>query len=231
MRYRSFEFKAEMPEGDEPGFSGYASTFGNVDSYGDIIQRGAFARTIPSFLERGLVLWQHQTRVPIGKPVEAREDERGLWVRCRVSDTQAGRDVMTLLRDGVVTSLSIGYTAEGYAILSDDQARLLLGDQFDAAKASLPWWADGFRLLTEIELYEVSPVSFPGNDQAEILGVKGKLPETPREMERFLRDAGWPRAAAVAVTNHGFKGLQRDAGPDLTDLASSMRAAVATLKG
>ncbi|HEU4752056.1 MAG TPA: HK97 family phage prohead protease [Armatimonadota bacterium] len=235
MIYKSFTFKAAPVEGlGENEFAGYASVFGNVDDYGDIVQRGAFAASLPFFLKDGMICWQHRLGVPIGKPVEAYEDEKGLFVRGRISDTAAGRDCLTLMRDGVVQKLSIGYETEGYQVLSEEQARVLLGDAgYEAALKALPWWADELRLLTQIKLYEVSPVSFPANDAAEILGVKsagGRLPETEREFERFLRDAGWPRKAAVALTGHGFKGLQRDAGQDLDRLAASLKQAAATLR-
>lgn len=242
MHYKSFAFKAAGAEGlGENEFAGYASTFGSVDSYGDVIQRGAFAGTIPFFLESGLTLWQHQMRAPIGKPVECYEDEKGLYIRAKISDTAAGRDCLTLIRDGVVRKLSIGFEPEGYSMLSEEQGRLVLGDvAYEEAIKNLPWWSDGLRLLTQIKLYEVSPVSFPANTEADILSVRspllagqagGKLPETEREYERFLRDAGFSRSAAVALTNHGFQKAQRDAGTvnDSNDLVAALRAAAATL--
>jgi uncharacterized protein len=233
MHYKSFSFKASAAEGLAEGeISGYASTWGNVDSYGDIIQRGAFAGTLAFFLENGLTLHQHQMRVPIGKPIECYEDEKGLFIRAKISDTTAGRDCLTLVRDKVIRKLSIGFEPEGYSMLSEEQGRAILGDAgYEEALKALPWYSDGLRLLTQIKLYEVSLVSFPANEQAEILAVRsgGRLPETEREFERFLRDAGWPRSAAVALTNHGYKGLQRDAGTESNDLAVALRNAAAAL--
>lgn len=231
MLFKSFRFKADASNLDDGEFAGYASTFGNVDTYGDIIQKGAFARTLPSFKENGLILWQHQMRVPIGKPIEAYEDEKGLFIRAKISDTAAGRDCLTLMRDGVVRKMSIGFDSLGYQMLSEAEARMILGDRYDAAFKALGWWADGFRLLTDIELYEVSPVSLPANDQADITSVKapgGRLPETEREMERFLRDAGFSRTDAKAITGHGFKALQRDAG-DHAGLAASLKELTALM--
>lgn len=232
MLYKAFEFKADISKLDDGEFSGYASTFApKVDTYGDIIQRGAFARTLPNFLENGLVLWQHQMRVPIGRPLEAYEDEKGLFVRAMISDTVAGRDCLTLMRDKVVKKLSIGFDSLGYQMLSESEARGILGTGYDAAFKALGWWAEGFRLLTDIELYEFSPVSLPANTDADILAVKngGRLPETEREMERFLRDAGFSRTDAKAIVGHGFKqALQRDAG-DHAGLAASIRELTAAM--
>ncbi len=70
MQFKTLGFKlsekADLAKGE---FAAYASTWKNVDSYGDIIQEGAFTRSLPKFLECGLIFWQHNTRVPIGKPV------------------------------------------------------------------------------------------------------------------------------------------------------------------
>jgi HK97 family phage prohead protease len=220
LQYKSLDFKAGGADGLAANeFHGYGSTFRNWDEDGDIIQKGAFELTLPEFLVSGLILYQHQMRVPIGKPTVAREDEKGLYLKARISDTSDGRDCLTLMRDGVITKLSIGYRVEAYTMLSKEQGIALLGESdYQAAMASLPWWSDGLRLITQIKLYEISPVSVPANGQADILGVKsagGRIPETEREFEAMLRDAGFPRKAAVALTGHGWKGLQRDAGADV----------------
>jgi len=235
MRFRTIEFKAvSLDDLGENEFAGYAAVFGNVDSYGDIIQRGAFAATLPSFLESGILCWQHQLRQPIGKPVAAYEDEKGLFIRGKISDTQQGRDALTLIRDQVVRRLSIGYETEGYQSLSEQQARQILGDAgFEKARDELPRWVDGLRLLTQIKLYEVSPVSIAANDQADILGVKSgpRMPETEREFERFLREVGFSRKQATALTAGGWKALQRDAGSeaDISTLAAKIRETAAAL--
>jgi len=228
IQYKTLAFKSAGTDGLAANeFSGYASTFGNVDEDGDIIERGAFSLTLPEFLKTGLILWQHQMRVPIGKPVEAYEDEKGLFVKGRISDTADGRDCLTLMRDGVIKKLSIGYRVEAYTMLSKEQGIARMGEAaYNAALASLPWWSDGLRLITQIKLYEYSPVSIPANGLADILGVKsagGRLPETEREFEGFLRDAGFPRKAATALTGHGWRGLQRDAGADDAALVQSLK--------
>ena len=69
-------------EGDsqEPGFTGHASVTGNVDAYGTVIKSGAFTKTLKEKSLSIPILWQHDSYAPIGKPVEMKEDERGLYV-------------------------------------------------------------------------------------------------------------------------------------------------------
>lgn len=152
--FKTIAFQLESSN-DEGEFSGYAAVFGNVDSGGDIIEKGAFARTIVDDFDRIKILSQHNSyELPIGKPLELREDEKGLYIRGKISDTQAGRDIRTLLKDGVLCELSIGYDALDFEI--------------DGA---------GIRHLKEIKLWEVSIVTWAMNDQAKIDGVKSLMAE------------------------------------------------------
>ena len=128
----------ELESADESGeFSGYAAVFGNQDSGNDIIERGAFTKTIAENFDRIKILSQHDDcNLPIGKPLELREDERGLFIRGKISDTQKGRDIQTLLRDGVLNELSIGYESVDF--------------DYDGAT--------GVRHLKEVRLWEISVV-------------------------------------------------------------------------
>ena len=110
--YKSVSFVLESADENTGEFSGYAAVFGNVDSGGDVIEKGAFAKTIVEDFARIKILSQHNSYdLPIGKPLELREDEKGLYIRGKISDTQTGRDIRTLLKDGVLAELSIGYDA------------------------------------------------------------------------------------------------------------------------
>jgi len=127
--------------------SGYASTFGGEpDSYGDVIVRGAFAESIASRPTK--FLYEHYE--PIGKQLEIREDDRGLFGRWSITNTRAGEDAYKLIKDGVLDSLSIGY-------------RTVEADDYNA---------DGVRLIRKIDLFEVSAVAIPANRNAVITDVK-----------------------------------------------------------
>lgn len=180
MLYKTFAFKAATDvEGLGPNeFAGYASVFRVVDDYGDMMLPGCFTKTLPAFLVDGFIGGiNHDWDNPIGSPADASEDEKGLFFRGKVSETTAGKDALILLRDGVVKKLSIGFRTQGYMKLSEEQATAILGEQgYQEAVTALPYWADGIRAITQVKLYEVSPVTVPANSQADILGVKSSLP-------------------------------------------------------
>lgn len=148
--YKSFKF--ELESANESGeFSGYAAVFGNKDSGGDIIEKGAFSKTIREDFDRIKILSQHtDCELPIGKPLELREDDKGLFIRGKISDTAKGRDIQTLMKDGVLNELSIGYDVVEF--------------DYDSEQ--------GVRRLKEIKLWEVSIVTWAMNDQAKIDEVK-----------------------------------------------------------
>ncbi len=148
--HKAFKFNLESV-GDEGEFSGYAAVFDNVDDSGDVIEKGAFAKTISEDFERIKILSQHQDcELPIGKPLELREDEKGLFVRAKISDTQKGRDIRTLLKDGVLNELSIGYDA--------------VDAYYDNVTRT--------RHLKELRLWEISIVTWAMNELAQIEEVK-----------------------------------------------------------
>lgn len=186
----AFELKKEP---DEDGrFEGYASVFGVVDQGMDIVERGAFRKSLGSG-RKVKMLWQHDVNQPIGVWDEIAEDERGLYVKGRLSkDVAKGREAMALLRMGALDSMSIGYRTVEAVPESNGRVRKLM----------------------ELDLFEVSLVTFPMNEAATITDVKSI--KTEREFEAFLRDAGYSRKEAAALTLHGFKAIsgQRDAGSD-----------------
>jgi hypothetical protein len=124
-------------------FAGYAAVFGAVDRGGDVVRQGAFARS----LRRGgtvPLLWQHQPGRPIGRVEYLREDGRGLRVIGKVVEAQAA----ALLKAGAVEGLSFGYRVR-------------------AAQDGRP------RELTELDLVEVSLVTFPMQPRARVHAVEG----------------------------------------------------------
>lgn len=159
-QYKAVSFELESADEKTGEFSGYASVFGNVDDGGDIVEKGAFAKTIVEDFARIKILSQHdQCELPIGKPLELREDDKGLYIRGKISDTQKGRDIQTLLKDGVLNELSIGYDAVDYVV--DESTHI--------------------RHLKQIKLWEVSIVTWAMNDQATIDDVKSLAEELRAE--------------------------------------------------
>ena len=202
-------------------FSGYGAVFGNVDGHGDVIVPGAFKASLDEWGRRGRfpsMKLMHGSNgnpftgddLPIGKWTEMREDARGLFVKGQLSalDTDRGRLIHALMRDGVLDGLSIGYRTK--------QASRLTG----AAK----------RQLEVLDLSEVSIVDNPSNDLARMSEVKAAAIKTIREFEDFLRDAGgFSNAAAKAIASGGFKAADpRD--EDGADLAALLRRNISTLK-
>ena len=110
LEYKSIPFavKAADRNADDSGWeiAGLASTWwGEPDSYGDVVQPGAFAASIAERATK--FLYEHHT--PIGKQLELRETDEGLYGRWSVVDTMVGTDAYKLAKAGVLDSLSIGY--------------------------------------------------------------------------------------------------------------------------
>jgi HK97 family phage prohead protease len=152
--------------------SGYASLFGAVDQGNDVVEAGAYASSLKEIAgksSRVKMLWQHDPAQPIGIWDEVREDATGLWVKGRVLDSVAkGREAISLIQAGAIDGLSIGYRTR------------------KATKNS-----KGQRLLTELELWEVSLVTFPMLPSARITSKSedSDLDLTLRDMAAALRGA------------------------------------------
>lgn len=160
------EIKAQ-PEGV---IEAYAAAFGNTDSYGDVINRGAFVKTISERKDKIKVLYNHDyySALPVGKPVSLIEDNYGLLTSTKMSQTQMGQDIYTLAQEGALDSMSIGYTALKAEYPDDDASR------------SAGIW----RKITEAKLYEYSFVPFPANEAAVITGIKSGA-DLEREIKRW----------------------------------------------
>lgn len=147
---KSFNFEIKASDDDEMTFEGYGSIFGNLDSYRDVVEKGAFTRTINNNKNRIKILWQHDTWQPIGKPIDIYEDEKGLFLKGKISATEKGKEAYILMKDKVINEMSIGYNTVKY--------------EYDKEK--------DIRYLKEIKLYEVSLVSYAANDKARVSNVK-----------------------------------------------------------
>jgi HK97 family phage prohead protease len=125
------------------GIEGYASRFGEADQGGDVVMPGAFAASLARLTaerRRVKMLWQHDPARPIGVWRAVREDKRGLWVSGEIlAEVAQGAEALALMRVGAVDGLSIGYRTV----------------RAEADRAT------GGRRLIEVDLWEVSLVTFP----------------------------------------------------------------------
>jgi len=138
---------------------GYASVFGVTDFYNEVVDKGAFTKTLDEHPHIP-VFWEHWELA--GVSVEHREDDKGLWVRGELNmDVQVGREAWALARQGAVTGLSIG---------------------FRPIKVDKPENPRDATHIKELRLYEYSLVSFPANEAATIETVKA-LVEPPADAE------------------------------------------------
>lgn len=198
---------------DEGEFEGYASKFGDRDQGGDTVMKGAFRNSLKTRKHTGVkMLWQHDPSFPIGVWEEIKEDKDGLYVRGRLLTTVSkAKETYELMKAGVIDGLSIGYRT--IKALRDD--------------------ATGFRQLKELDLWEISLVTFPMLTSATVTSVKGDW--NKREAERVLRDAGMPNAMATKLVAGGWDaantaGGQGDPDDGLSDLAEQIRRMNETLQ-
>lgn len=193
---RGLEFKSaalEVKSDDSnPDFltvSGYGAVFGNVDSHGDVIEKGAFFETIKS--RKPKMLWQHDPDQPVGVWDEMREDENGLFMSGRVSrKASKGAEIAALLEMNAIEGLSIGYRTVGHKMDGDS------------------------RILTKLDLWETSIVTFPSNELANVYHMKSAEVEK-RDLERVFKEMGFTRTEAKAMASGAFErldGVLREAG-------------------
>lgn len=207
IEHRSFNFnEVKVAENDgEMTFSGYGAVFGNVDSHGDVIEKGAFAATLKKANDSGqwpAMLSQHggvfgDSSTPIGVWTEMREDDIGLWIEGKLAPTEKGREAYELLKmkpRPAYSGLSIGFRAKEWARRTQPE--------------------DPARTLKVVDLVEVSLVTFPSNGKARVMSVKSEF--NPREIEDALRDAGLSRADSVKAVSV-FKSALRDEADTETD--------------
>lgn len=179
----AFEMKETKEDSEFFYFEGYGATFGNVDHGGDVILQGAFKNTL---LKNNVipVLYQHNSREPVGVYTELKEDSHGLYVKGKLPKEDA------LVRDRIIPQMKVGSIAKmsiGYMVI--DRV-----------------WEGEVRVLKEIDLYEISLVTFPMNDQANITGMKSafgkenieKNVKSIREAEEMLREAGFSQSGSKA---------------------------------
>lgn len=206
----------KLANSDTMEFTGYGAVFNNVDSYGDVIVPGAFARSLREQKSVGVwpaMLGQHggwgigaDDLMPLGVWTSIEEDTKGLKVHGRLADTARGREAYGLLKMDprpALDGLSIGYIPKKWTARTKPE--------------------EPRRKLEDVELLEISLVTFPANPQARVAEVKSK-----RNLERLLmQDAGLSRSEVRALLSGGYDAMQ-DAGDDQAD---ALRRLISIIKG
>lgn len=182
---------------------GYGARFGNADGYGDVIDPGAFKASLG--MRKPKMLREHDPRQVVGVWDAVEEDAKGLRVKGRFADTPLAQETRALVAMGALDGLSIGYRT----IKSEARGNL--------------------RALKELDLWEVSFVTFPANDQARVDAAKaladGDATPIKKIVEKAARDAGFSAREAKAAAAAAARELstKRDAGDALEELAAFMR--------
>ncbi len=212
---RFIDIPFHKDEVDDSGkFKGYGSVFGGKpDSYRDIIANGAFKKSISKGGRNGsgvAMLYQHNSEQPLGVWESITEDSKGLVVEGQIAvETQLGHDVHILMKMGAIKGLSIGWDFPR----GKDGMPVKGSYDFDQSTKT--------RTLNQIDLWEVSPVTFPAQTRARITGVKSlKEAQTVRELEQSLRDMGLSQSQATYIAGMCKHSLGEATGHEATLLDS-----------
>jgi len=204
--YKTLFFNVDDYDEEQGIFSGYGAVFGNIDDGGDIVEPGAFTKTIAEGWERVKILALHNDCwLPIGRPIEIREDAKGLFLKAKVSDTAMGRDIKVLLKDGVLNELSIGYDP---IIFDYDET--------------------GIRHLREVKLWEVSVVTWAMNPEATITGYKAA--EAADRAVKLTAEAAGEVKEGRKISGARLKTL-KDASETMKKAAKTLDALIAEVEG
>lgn len=205
IKFSQAKLAPDIENTDAMTFSGYGAAFGNIDSYGDVIQKGAFSAYL-SDVKSGKQDWpsmltQHggwavsaNDLTPVGVYTDLKEDETGLKTSGNLAPTPRGMEIHALMKmqpRPAISGLSIGYFAREF--------------EFGGKKDSYN------RLLKRVDLVEISIVTFPANGKARISDVKSIREMTDYEFEQALRDVlGMSQKEAKTVISRGFRALRAD---------------------
>lgn len=162
----AFEMKSLHADGT---FEGYASVFNNVDSQRDRVHAGAFKASIRERDKPVQLLWQHQWEKPIGVITALFEDACGLYMKGKLLlEVEQAREAYALLKAGVVRGLSIGYSVKRSRRSPDS----------------------GVRELLDLNLWEISLVTLPANEAAQVTVVKSRITDDMERLARAIDRAG-----------------------------------------
>jgi HK97 family phage prohead protease len=194
--------------GDDGSIEGYGSVFGVRDDYDDVMASGSFVASLKAHKAEGTMpamLWQHDADEPIGVWTEMTEDKKGLLVKGQLAlATTRGKEAHALLKLGALNGLSIGFVSKAWAYDKETDVRT----------------------LTEVDLWEVSLVTFPANGKARITNVKAVADDiaAPKDAERILREAGFSKADATSLVSRVMR-MGEDRRDSAKSTAHAMNAA------
>lgn len=207
MNHKSLDCRFEVKSLNADGhFEGYGSVFGVLDSYKDIVMKGAFVESLANHKSKGTMpslLWQHNSDEPIGVYLEMSEDDHGLLVKGQLAlKTQRGAEAYELLKMKAISGMSIGYVTDE--------------EKYDKAS--------GITTLSKLTLWETSLVTFPANDSARVSAVKSiEEMKNLGDAESRLRDAGFSRTEATAFVSRVKRLGQGDPDGDIKALMKAVQ--------
>lgn len=207
---QGFSFKEISDTGE---FEGIASVFNIKDSGNDIVLPGAFSESLKVYPPSKVkMLWQHETKTPIGVWHEIQERKDVLYVKGSLAlEIQSGKEAYIMMKKGMVDGLSIGYRA--------------VEKDYDAKS--------GARVLKSVLLREISVVTFPMNEGAQVLSIRSSDEDkyTLREFEAFLREeGGFSHSEARAISEKGYKSWLEGRDDFLPSLSSSLEQLLQNLR-
>lgn len=189
MNMKFLDFRAEIKaadDGEMGKITGYASVYDVIDSYNEVVVKGAFTRSLQEYGMPSMLL-QHNPSDICGLWTKAIDTEDGLLLEGQLNlDVQKAKESYSLAKQGALKGLSIGFRTR-QASYSDT----------------------GIRMLEDVDLMEVSLVTFPANQEALISDVRS-MPKSERELEQLLRDAGFSRTHAKTIVSKGYKAIEKD---------------------
>ncbi len=205
VEHKQFVFEIKELKASEDGrralFTGYASTFGNIDLVGDIVKQGAFAKTIAADPTVNVLVDHRATvKTQIGYGFNMSEDAKGLFTTTEINlEKDAGREAYATLLHAKERGFKVGLSI-GFMIVESD---------FDRK--------EGIRTITEVKLFEYSVVIFPANPKATVTAVKSVLESGKKEdvallkrgIESHLREAcGFSESEAKGFVAVGFRDMR-----------------------
>ena len=168
LRFKSSPTSIKSVDADAGTFEAYVSVWDNVDSYGDVMRKGAFSKTLEEWQAKGApipVLWSHRTDDPdmnIGHVIEAKEDDRGLLVKAQIDlESPKGATVYRLMKGGRVREFSFAYS------VTDGSPQTKDGNSFYEIRG--------------VNLYEVGPTPVGANPATELLDLKARVDEVAHQ--------------------------------------------------